>query len=216
MCTLHCVMATAEQMAAYTQLLKTYLPAQDKPVTEISVFELKYVQSPEILRDFEERIVASARGGKGMKRMAWGPSLTDQKKLVWMLDWEKIQDHWDFWQKPAFKPVIEGITDLFVEGRPLVRHYEFDPPGMLDQEYQRILIWNQENRDVTAEDVLKCNGAKMASTSIASNGAYAVDMGEDTWWCSVFGYAGEAEAWKDSVLDKGEAGIFKLKFSDTD
>ncbi|EUC47348.1 hypothetical protein COCMIDRAFT_3607 [Bipolaris oryzae ATCC 44560] len=206
---------SAERMAAHTQLLKTYLPAQDKPITEVAIFELKHPQSPETLRNFEQRIIANCQDGKGIKRMAWGFSLTDEKKLVWMLDWDKIQDHWDFWQTPAFTPVIQAIEDLFVEGRPLVRHYEFDPPGMLNQEYQRVLIWNQENRDIAAEQVLKSNGPTTTSTSIASNGAYAVDMDEDTWWCSNFGYTSEAEVRKDSVQDKGEAGIFKLKFSDT-
>jgi hypothetical protein len=46
-------------MSAYTQLLKTYPPAQVKKVTEVAVFKLKNEQSPEILRDFESRIVAS-------------------------------------------------------------------------------------------------------------------------------------------------------------
>jgi hypothetical protein len=208
-------MATAEQMSAYTQLLKTYLPAQDKEVTEVAVFKLKNEQSPEILRDFENRIVASSSRGKGIKRMAWGFSRTDPRTMVWMLDWEKIQDHWDFWQTPAFGSVIQGITDLFVEGRPLVRHYEFSPPGMLNQEYQRIIIWDQENRDTAPEEILKHNAEAQSSTSKASKGAYAVDMNENTWWCTTFGYNSEAEANQDGVPDKGEAGIFKLRFSDT-
>ncbi|KAF2180149.1 hypothetical protein K469DRAFT_693596 [Zopfia rhizophila CBS 207.26] len=146
-------MATAEQMAAYTALMREYKPAQDRPVTEIAIFKLKEPQSPSTLSYFETQIIHNTIPGKGIKRQAWGFSLSDPHSFVWMLDWEKIQDHWDFWQTPAFGPVIAGIEKLFVPGRPLVRHYEFKPAGMLGKSVQRVFIWNEEEEDKKEGDM---------------------------------------------------------------
>lgn len=55
--------------------------------------------------------------------------------FVWLLDWEKIQDHWDFWKTQSFPPVMVGISKLFEAGRPLVRHYDGDVSHVFELSY---------------------------------------------------------------------------------
>ena len=204
-------MATAEQMAAYTAMLSQYKPAQDKPVTEIAVFKLNEPQSPELLEYFEKEIIANTTPDEGINKQAWGFSLSDPKTHVWMLDYDKIQDHWAFWQTPAFTPVIAAITKLFEAGRPLVRHYDFQPAGLLDEPFQRVVVWNDEAKvGQKAADLVK-------GKSVAKNAkeAYAVDMDETTWRCAVFGYSSQEDADKDEIVapEGAESHLVKLKFS---
>lgn len=203
-------MATAEQMAAYTAVLSQYLPAQDKPVTEIAIFKLLEPQSASTLAYFEQEIIANTRTGIGIKRQAYGFSSTDPKTLIWMLDWEKIQDHWDFWQTPAFPSVMACISKLFEAGRPLVRHYEFKPMEMLPQKLQRVAVWNDERGE---------SGVHISegpSRAVAKKDAFAVDMQETKWRCIVMGYESESDAAEDAhnitAKEGVESHLVQLKF----
>lgn len=126
-----------------------------------------------------------------------------------MLDWEKIQDHWDFWQTPAFAPVIACIDKIFVPGRPLVRHYEFKPQGMLRQNVQKVFVWNDESRAEKVETLMRTK-----SHESARKDAYAVDMHEASWRCVIYGYDDEDAASKDETVEwEGlEAHVVKLTF----
>lgn len=205
-------MATAEQMAAYATALRQFLPAQNKPVTEIAIFKLLEPQSDSTLAYFEKEIIANTRPGTGIKRQAWGFSSTDPRTLVWMLDWEKIQDHWDFWQTPAFPPVIACIDKLFEAGRPLVRHYEFKPAEMLPHVLQRVFVWNDDG----AEDSARVDYGQ--GRAGAKKDAFAVDMEETTWRCVVMGYDSAADADADSAgsveRESVESHLLQLKFAE--
>jgi hypothetical protein len=207
-------MATSAQMAAYAEVLRTHTSALDKCVTEITIFKLKDPRSNATTTEFEEQILANTVKGKGIKRMAWGYSLDDPKTLVWMLDWAKIQDHWDFWQTPEFGPVMRSISNLFVEGRPLVRHYDFQPPGMLDQEILHVIVWD-EGAPGKAEDDLRATVAPASDHGViakASKSAYAVDMDETTWCCTLLGFEDEAAARAAKVTPRGEAHVCRMKY----
>lgn len=201
-------MATAEQMAAYAAGLRKYLPAQDKPVTEIAIFKLLAPQSSATLTYFEQEVVANTHGGAGIKRQAYGFSRTDPKTFVWMLDWDKIQDHWDFWQTPGFPPVMACIEKLFDAGRPLVRHYEFKPEEMLSQRVQRVIVWNNEGGQ------LDVHAAQGNGRAVAKKDAFAVDVQETTWRCILLGYESEHDAAKEEVVetDGVESHLVELKF----
>ncbi|PLB41236.1 uncharacterized protein BDW47DRAFT_122799 [Aspergillus candidus] len=195
-------MATAEQMAAYTAHLRTHTSAQNKPVTEICIFKLRapYTQDhTAALSTFESQIAANTAPGNGkpnapgIRRIAYGFSVDDPGTFVWMLDWDKIQDHWEFWQKEAFPPVIGAITELFVEGRPLVRHYDFGEEGMLDGGFRvaRVVVWDD------GKGRARESGNKSLARVRQVREAYAVDMDEMTWWCSLLGYESEEDCRAD-------------------
>jgi hypothetical protein len=80
--------------------------------------------------------------------------------MVWMLDWDRIQDHWDFWQTPGFGPVMNTISKLFVPGRPFVRYYDFGEPGMVENKWIRLFVWDEGWKGTTPEET----GAKALAT----------------------------------------------------
>lgn len=211
-------MATAEEMAAYTARLQAHTSAQNKPVTEIAVFKLlpQYAADhASALAEFESQIIANTEPGKkhsvGIRKMAWGFSLDDPDTLVWMIDWAKIQDHWAFWQTAAFPPVMGCITKLFTQGRPLVRHYDFGEQGMLDAKYEFARVMVRDDATETDSGGTAMPDAKEAAQT---RGAYAVDVDEMTWWCSLLGYGNEQEA-RAADIDNSkwvESHIVKLKY----
>jgi hypothetical protein len=215
-------MATAEQMAAYTTRLRSHIIAQNKPVTEICVFKLQ----PRFSQDhsaaialFESQIVANTTPGgvysRGIRKIAYGFSVGEPGTFVWMLDWEKIQDHWDLWQSAGFPPVMSAITELFAAGRPLVRHYDFGEDGMLDRRFgiARVLVWDDTEAG-KAEGRAKALRNANSTKATQVREAYAVDVDEMTWWCSLLGYESEADCRADNV--KSGAGaehhIVKLQY----
>lgn len=215
-------MATAEEMAAYTQRLISHTSAQNKPVTEIAIFKL----NPDYATDhaaaafeFESQILTQAAPGqpyaKGIRRTSWGFSKDDPGTLIWMLDWEKIQDHWEFWQTPGFPPVISTITKIFVSGRPLVRHYDFGELGMVEAPWVRLFVWNEERNGESVEEdrskVLRTEGSNLAMNK---RQAHAVDIDEMTWQCLLLGYEDEASADQEEVHPafRGEEHLLKLQY----
>jgi hypothetical protein len=199
---------TQEQMAQYTEVLLEHTKHQGVPVTEVVVFKLKEPFTAEIGQQFETKIFNNANKGKGITRAAWGNSLNDPSTLVWMMDWEKIEDHWGFWQTEHFLPVMAGINDLFVEGRPLVRHYKFGPQGLSTSEFVRVVIWDEKEK-TTADEVF--NGKDFGSGYSERKGGFAVDMREETWFCTLLGYKSLEEAEESIKLAATENHFVQLK-----
>ncbi|PGH14606.1 hypothetical protein AJ79_02941 [Helicocarpus griseus UAMH5409] len=202
--------STAAEMKAYEQMLLQHKPALNIPVTEVVIFKLlenPTAETTEVKQDF----VANAGGGEGMRRTAWGYSLDDPRTVVMMFEWRKIQDHWAFWQTPAFEPVIKCIRTIFEPERPLVRHYKFDPPGMLEAEYIKVMVWD-EGAEKSREEM----EAKVKSDSqscIGQRGGFAVDMNEMTWYCTLLGYPSEQAARSDGIEAQGEAHLVKFEYT---
>ncbi|KAF2742827.1 hypothetical protein M011DRAFT_481297 [Sporormia fimetaria CBS 119925] len=205
------------QMAQYAAHLATYTPAQNKPVTEIVIFKLKDAQSAEAMDYFEKQIIANNRHGKGIRRQSWGFSASDPHTLVWQLDWEKIQDHWEYWQTDGFLPLIAAIDKLFVEGRPLVRHYEFKPEGMLGEEVQRVAVWNEGDEKAKEEGERKLREmTKEGGKAVSKKDGYAVDMDETSWRCLVKGYQSLEDAKRDDVAGPEGCENHVVKFKSDD
>lgn len=202
-------MATAEQMKQYEQVLKTHTSAMDKPVTEIAVFQTKEDITDEMKTALERNFAGLSSKGKGVNGTAWGYSLDDPRTFVIVFDWEKIQDHWDFWQGPDFPTVIATIDKYFVSGRPLVRHYDFKPPGFLKSEFVSISIWDEgEEKDVKE---IESKVETKTQNWEARQAAFAVDMGEMTWCVVVLGYSSEEAARADGIKPKGVTCLLQLK-----
>lgn len=202
-------MATAAQMKQYEEVLRTHTSALDKPVTEIAVFELKERLTDETKIALERDFAGLSARGKGVNSTAWGYSLDDSRTFIIIFDWEKIQYHWDFWQGPDFPTVMATIDKYFVPGRPLVRHYEFKPPGILKSEFVSISIWDEgEQKDVKEiEGRVECK----TQTWEARQAAFAVDMAEMTWCAVILGYNSEEAARADGIKPQGVTHLLQLK-----
>ncbi|KAH9895454.1 hypothetical protein F4778DRAFT_273251 [Xylariomycetidae sp. FL2044] len=217
-------MATQQEMAAYAQRLRAHTSCQNKPVTEIAIFRLKpeYESDHDAARaEFESKVVPVTTPGtphaKGIRRISWGFSQNHPDTFVWMLSYDKIQDHWDFWQTPGWGVVMGTIGKLFVAGRPLVRHYDFGESGMLDgKEWARIFVWKEESEGMTAEQargkILPAGDSKLA---VERKQAFAEDLDEMDWYCLLLGYQDEASATREEVKAdyQGEDHILQLKYS---
>ena len=196
-------------MKAYETALLEHKSALDIPVTEVVIFKLLNDRTDETTVSIERDFVANSIKAEGVKRISWGYSVDDPRTVILMFDWRKIQDHWAFWQTDYFPPVLGCIERLFEPGRPLVRHYEFDPVGMLDQEYVRVLVWDEQGGSLNSSaDVMEGVGGN----SSIRKGGFAVDLDEMTWFCALLGYESEETASKDPVTFKGETHVVKLKF----
>ncbi|KAK6219345.1 hypothetical protein LQW54_002333 [Pestalotiopsis sp. IQ-011] len=203
-------------MAAYTQRLLAYTPAQNKPVTEIAIFKLNTEFAADhdaAAMEFESQIIEQAAPGKpfakGIRRER--PDST----CVWMLDWEKIQDHWEFWQTPGFPPIINAINKLFIPGRPLVRHYDFGGQGMIETTWVRLFIWDEKMDDAAAEVALsKVLKNDAIETAPARRQGYAVYVVETTWCCPLIGYKDERRAVEEEIQQdfSGEDHVLDLKY----
>lgn len=203
-------MSLAEQMKQYEQILLQTAPIQGVPVTEIVLFKFISEPTQQTFDSIKKDFVDNAINGKGIKRISWGPSLDDSKTFALMFDWEKIEDHWSFWQTPEFEPVMGCINQWFEPGRPLVRHYQFDPPGMLGQEYQRVWVWDNESSEGSDKILAAVSNANDQSSD--HKAGFAVDPGEVTWCCVVKGYESEAKAREEDITKKLETHLLKLRF----
>ncbi|CAI6332898.1 unnamed protein product [Periconia digitata] len=216
-------MATSEAMAAYAQKLRMHTSAQNKPVTEIAVFRLNPTYAMDhaaAAAEFESHCIKETTSGsvQGIRRTSWGFSRSDPETMVWMLDWDKIQDHWDFWQTPGFGPVMNTISKLFVPGRPLVRHYDFGEPGMVESIWIRLFVWDEGREGTTPEGTRAkalATGDLGALTSVGIRQGYAVDLDEMTWYCLLLGYENEDDASKEEAHPdyRGEDHVVELKFN---
>lgn len=202
-------MATADEMRAYEQVLLQHTSALDVPVTEVVIFKLREDRSEATLKRIKTEFLMNAARGKGVNRTAWGCSMDDPSTVVVMFDWQKIQDHWAFWQTDLFPPVIQCISSVFEEGRPLVRHYKFDPPGMLDTRYVRVLVWD-EGVERQPEEMVSAVTNRNQSW-IQRKGAFAVDMNEMTWYCELQGFSTETDARASGTEPKKETHLIELE-----
>lgn len=220
-------MATSEEMAGYAAHLHAGTPSSSKgrPVTEVCIFKLLPAFAADhaaAAAEFESNVVANTKPGSphavGIRRLAWGFSLDDPGTFVWALDWDRIEDHWDFWQSPAFPPVIGAIVKLFEAGRPLVRHYDFGDRGMLDAgvaDVARVMVWDDGVQGREEGRAAGLAREREGSTKAKQfRGGYAVDMDEDTWWCSLLGYDSESEAREDHIelAEGAESHIVQLSY----
>jgi len=205
-------MASKEQMKAYEMILREHKSSLDIPVTEIVVFKLLDDLNEETRTLIEKDFVTPASKGEGVLRIAWGSSLDDRRTFVLMFDWRCIQDHWAFWQTPEFDSVMSCINQCFEPGRPLVRHYKFEPPGMVREEYVQLLVWDEGNEKSSGEllGILEREGKSWKS----SKAGFAVDMGEMTWCAVTLGYESEEAARADKIGKKGETHLLKLNYTD--
>lgn len=203
-------MSLAQQMKQYEQQLLQTAPVQGVPVTEIVLFKLIAEPTQETFDSIKQDFVDNAITGTGIKRISWGPSLDDSKAFALMFDWEKIEDHWAFWQKPEFEPVMACINKWFEPGRPLVRHYQFDPPGMLDQEFTRVWVWDNGSNE--GDDKILAAVVNEHDKAVAKKAAFAVDPGELSWCCVLAGYESEDKAREGSVTKRFETHLLKLRF----
>ncbi|KAH6682148.1 hypothetical protein F5X68DRAFT_242754 [Plectosphaerella plurivora] len=217
-------MGIIEQMAGYGVHLHANTPAESKgkPVTEIAIFKLKteYAQDhAAALSEFKEHMVTNCTPGvphaKGIRRIAWGFAVDDPGMFVWVLDWDKIECHWDFWLAPGFPPVMATITKIFEPGRPLVRHYDFGGAGSLDKELEfvRIMVWD-DGEEGKREGKAKALGNGKGKAADSREG-YAVDIDETTAWCSMLGYKTEEDARAAEVTPGEDAvsNIYQLEYS---
>lgn len=203
-------MSLAEQMKQYEQVLLQTAPVQGVPVTEIVLFKLIAEPTQEAFDSIKKDFVDNAITGQGIRRISWGPSLDDSKTFALMFDWDKIEDHWTYWQTPQFEPVMACINKWFEPGRPLVRHYQFEPPGMVTKEYTRVYVWDNGTNDGT--DRILASVADENDKSVGHKAGFAVDPGEVTWCCVLKGYESEAKARESNVAAKHETHLLKLQF----
>ncbi|KAG4277676.1 hypothetical protein FPRO04_14054 [Fusarium proliferatum] len=220
----HFTMATIEEMSAYAEQLEAHTPptSKNKHVTEIAIFKLlpEFSQNHgAVLAEFEANIVTNCSPGAqyaiGIRKIGWGFSEDDPATFVWLLDWEKIQDHWEFWKTQSFPPVIATISKLFEPGKPLVRHYDFGGAGMLDENIKiaRITVRDDGNERKQQEPAKSLEGPSGKAKQVREG--YAVDVNETNWWCSMVGYESMAEAKGDHVqIKNGDvAHVFELTYA---
>jgi quinol monooxygenase YgiN len=135
-------MSLAQAMKAHEDHLRSQVTALDVPVTEVVIFKLLIDATDEALNAIRKDFLHNAAAANGLIRLSWSQSLDDPKSIVMFFDWRRIQDHWEFWQQPEFEAIFASITKWFEPGAPIVHHYAFDTPGMIDTECVRVLIWN--------------------------------------------------------------------------
>lgn len=205
-------MSLAEQMKGYENALRQQITALGEPVTEIALFRLLADATPTALESIQRDFVDNSAAGDGVRCVAWGPSLDDPRVVILMWDWRRIEDHWAFWQTARFPPVMACIERWFEPGRPLVRHYRFDPPGMPRRPYVRVLLWDHGEAATAAEITRKVAGAGTGASE--RKAAFAVDPGELTWCTVLSGYEDEAQARADELeaAHVQEAHLVKLEF----
>ncbi|KAH7019647.1 hypothetical protein EDB80DRAFT_701248 [Ilyonectria destructans] len=218
-------MASIEQMTAYAEQLdaRTDENSKNKRVTEICIFKLlpKFANDhAAVTAEFDSNVATHCKPGspyaRGIRKIAWGFSPDDPAVFVWMLDWDKIQDHWEFWKTQGFPPVMAAIAKLFQPGRPLVRHYGFGDEGMLESEITvaRVMVWDDTEEGKQKQRARELGNSKGKKARHVREG-YAVDVDETSWWCSLLGYETEADARADVVHsgDGNESYIVHLEYA---
>jgi hypothetical protein len=213
---------SVDQMRVYRDQLLAHTPAESKgkPCTEVCIFKLK----PEYASDhattlsiFESEYAPNADPSKpwskGIRRIGWGISVDDPSSMVFTVDWDAIEYHWDFWLSEGFPPLMAAISKLFESGRPLVRHYNFGGKGTPPAElpFLRIAVW--DDGDAREGNVSKSSNAALAGTDNVREG-YAIDMQETTWWCSLLAFASESEALETKIQTGRDAvsHVYKVRY----
>jgi hypothetical protein len=97
-------MSTKEQkqMKGCEATLSQPKPLLDIPLTEIVIFTLLEDLTPDTEALIASRLATPSCEGKGVHRVAYVHSLDNPCTFVLMIDWCRIQDHFDFWQTDDF------------------------------------------------------------------------------------------------------------------
>jgi quinol monooxygenase YgiN len=185
-------MTLAQAMKEHEDNLRRQVTALNVPVTEVVIFKLLCDATEDALNSIRKDFVLNSATGDGLLRLSWGQSHDDPKAILMFLDWRRIQDHWRFWQQPEFETVFACITKWFEPGPPVVHHYVFDPPGMIDAEFVRVLIWDGGVASLPT-DVIERVCEKDNDVEIVRAG-FAVDPGAATRCCVLLGYHSEETA----------------------
>jgi len=176
------------------------------------LFKLLADPTQETLESIKRDFVDNSATAAGCPRLSWALSLDDPCTIIFTFDWDRIQYHWDFWQLPEFEPVMACINKWFEPGMPLVRHYLFDPPGMLDSQYVRVFVW--EHSSEVDRDVLVQQVSNKENKSRHVRAGFAIDPGQPKWCCVLLGYDSEDEARATTFTAKMETHLVKPEFVD--
>jgi hypothetical protein len=185
-------MSLAQAMKAHEDNLRRQVTALNVPVTEVVIFRLLCDATEDALNSIRKDFVLNSATGDGLLRLGWGTSHDDPKAIIMLLGWRRIQDHWDFWQQPEFETVFACITKWFEPGPPIVHHYVFDPPGMIDTELVRVLVWDNGVASLPTDAIERvCEKDEDVGHVRAG---FAVDPGAATQCCVLLGYHSEETA----------------------
>lgn len=133
-------MSLAQAMKAHESNLRRQITVLDVPVTEVVIFKLISNATKGALDSIRKDFILNSATANGLSRLSWGQSLDDPKAIIMFYDCRRIQDHWDSWQQSEFEAIFACIAKWFEPGPPIVHHYVFDSPGMVDTELVRVLI----------------------------------------------------------------------------
>jgi quinol monooxygenase YgiN len=203
-------MSLAQAMKAHEDNLRSQVTALDVPVTEVVIFKLLTDATEEALNAIRKDFLHNAATANGLIRLSWDQSLDDPKSIVMFFDWRRIQDHWDFWQQPEFEAVFACITKWFEPGAPIVHHYAFDTPGMIDTECVRVLIWDNDVASLPADLIEQVCGKDDRSEQVRAGSA--VDPEEATRCCVLLGYHSEETAKAHRFTRKEHTHLVKPEF----
>lgn len=205
-------MSLAHAMKAHEENLRRQVTALNVPVTEVVVFELLNDATEDSLDSIRKDFIQNSATATGLLRLSWGQSLDDPKAIVMIFDWRSIQDHWEFWQQPEFETVFGCIAKWFVPGPPLVHHYVFDTPGMINTDLVRVLIWDNGVTNLPA-DVIGRVCKKDRDVEHVRAG-FAVDTGGATRCCVLLGYNSEETARIHEFTRQEHTHLVKPEFID--
>jgi hypothetical protein len=203
-------MSLAEAMKGHEDRLRQQVKCLDTPVTEVVVFKLKAEATPEALAAIRKDFVLNATAQKEPIRIGWGRSLDDAKTVVMLFDWQKIQHHWDFWQQPEFEPVMASINQWFEPGTPNVHHYLFKPPGMVETNFVRVSVWDNQE-EATAEDLV-ASVSQTQGKLLRTQAGFAVDPDAATKCCVLVGFEDEEAARSHDFVTKQETHLVRPEF----
>jgi hypothetical protein len=96
-----------------------------------------------------------------------------------------------------------------VPGPPLVHHYVFDNPGMIDTDFVRVLIWDNGVASLPA-DVIE----QVCREDRDVECGFAVDPGEKTRCCVLLGYNSEENARNHEFTRQEHTHLVKPEFID--
>lgn len=203
-------MSLAQAMKGHENNLRQQVTCLNTPVTEVVVFELKAEATPEALAAIRKDFVLNAAAHKEPMRIGWGRSLDDAKTVVMLFDWQKIEDHWAFWQQPEFEPVMASISQWFEPGTPNVHHYLFEPPGMVEASFVRVFVWDNQ-RKVPFEDLVACVSQTQGKL-LRTRAGFAVDPNAETKCCVLLGFDDEKAARSPDVVPKQESHLLQPEY----
>lgn len=203
-------MSIAQAMKRHEDNLRQQVTCLDTPITEVVIFKLKAEATSEALAVIRKDFVLNAAAHKEPIRIGWSRSLDDARTVVMLFDWQKIQDHWAFWQQPEFEPVMASINQWFEPGTPNVHHYLFETPGMVETSLVRVFVWDNQKK-VPSEDLV----ALVSQTEgklLSTRAGFAVDPNAETKCCVLLGFDDEKAARSQDFVPKQETHLLQPEY----